>query len=409
MFCHFVCRDADPNPTARTSAHGASVRPATAVSRGLGRPRLVPTSVDNACESRALRGRYLIGMHVTPDTCTFSRPSPRPSRARSCGLPVRLWLGALTCLTLLSAIFVAEITRAAPVIWPDTRVAIVRPPRKSFDGVVALMQRELTAAGHDVRVIELPPSADAKGSAAALSELDEFQPHVIATGGEHVTERVLEAVPRTPVVFFMLVNADSAPFMQRSSPHFQRVCGVTSDSNHARQIDWISKIDPSCKKIGVIHSARLTPTLNAIVRAAKARNIETRSIVASKDGFPAAIVELNRTGCDAALMIPDSGVYNQHTIRRLILWGLRQKKPVWAFSRNIVKAGALGGLFYDKTDVAGRTVETIQAIVEGAKPSAVGVRYPHRILRVLNADTAKQIDLRLNRRNLDPDVEWIQE
>lgn len=310
---------------------------------------------------------------------------------------------------MLSAISVVETTRAALPILPDTRVAIVRPPRKSFDGVVALMKRELIAAGRDVCVIELPPSGDTKGSAAALSELDEFQPDIIATAGEKMTQRVLEAVPRTPVVFFMLVNADSAAFMQSSSPHFQRVCGVTSDSPRARQMEWISKIDPGCKKIGVIHSVRLRPTVNAIVQVAKERNIETQSIVASKDGFPDAINELNRTGCDAALMIPDSGVYNQHTIRRLILWGLRQKKPVWTFSRNIVNAGALGGLFYDKTDVAGRTVETIQAIMEGAKPSTVGVRYPHRMLRVLNADTAKQIDLKLNRRNLDPDVEWIQE
>lgn len=351
----------------------------------------------------------MIQMHVTPNSRTSSRRRSRLSRPRPCGLPERLWLGALTCLTLLSAIFVVETARAALPILPDTRVAIFRPPRKSFDGVVALMKRELIAAGRDVRVIELPPSADAKGSAAALSQLDEFQPDVIATAGEKVTQRVLEAVPGTPVVFFMLVNADSAAFMQRSSPHFQRVCGVTSDSPLARQMEWISQINPGCKKIGVIHSARLTTTVNAIVRAATACNIKTQSIVASKDGFPDAIIELNRTGCDAALMIPDSGVYNQHTIRRLILWGLRQKKPVWTFSRNIVKAGALGGLFYDKTDVAGRTVETIQAIVDGAKPSAIGVRYPHRILRVLNADTAQQIDLKLNRRDLGPDVEWIKQ
>ena len=318
-------------------------------------------------------------------------------------------LCALNCLTLLNAIFFAETARAALPMLPDTRVAIVRPPRKSFDGVVALMKRELIAAGRDVRVIELPPSADAKGSAAALSELDEFQPDIIATAGEKVTQRVLEAVPRTPVVFFMLVNADSAAFMWSSSPHFQRVCGVTSDSPHGRYMEWISQIDPGCKRIGVIHSVRLTPTANAIFQAARARNIETQSIAASKDGFPDAVVELNRTGCDAALMIPDSGVYNRHTIRRLILWGLRQKKPVWTFSGNIVKAGALGGLFYDKTDVASRTAETIQAIVEGAKPSAIGVRYPHRILRVLNADTAKQINLKLNRRDLGPDVEWIKE
>jgi len=54
---------------------------------------------------------------------------------------------------------------------------------------------------------------------------------------------------------------------------------------------------------------------------------------------------LNKADYDSVLMVPDVQVFNAASVKRLLLWGVRQKTPVWGFSENVIKAGALAGQY----------------------------------------------------------------
>ncbi len=96
-------------------------------------------------------------------------------------------------------------------------------------------------------------------------------------------------------------------------------------------------------------------------------------------------------------MIPDARVYNSTTIQRLLLWGLRQKKPVWTFSANIVKAGALAGMFSDAGKTARQTAELAGGILGGVAPGKIGLRYARDVGTAVNVRTAKMIEVKLDK------------
>lgn len=124
------------------------------------------------------------------------------------------------------------------------------------------------------------------------------------------------------------------------------------------------------------------------------------SIVASRDRFPDAIAALNSSGCDGVLMIPDARVYDSPTVQRLLLWGARQKKAVWAFSANVVRAGALAGHFPDSEAVGRQAGELVGQIISGAEPAELGLQYPRQLGRAVNLNTARTIGVPMDKRRI---------
>ena len=133
-------------------------------------------------------------------------------------------------------------------------------------------------------------------------------------------------------------------------------------------------------------------------------NFKLTSGFMPKGDQPKAVEELNARECNSVLMIPDAGVYNVPNVQRLLLWGIRQKKPVWAFSASIVKAGALGGQYADAETVGQQAAELVKKVRSSTNPTQIGFQYPRRVGRAVNERTAKLIGLRLSESLLNADI-----
>jgi len=94
-------------------------------------------------------------------------------------------------------------------------------------------------------------------------------------------------------------------------------------------------------------------------------------------------------------MIPDAAIYNSASVQRLLLWGARQKKPVWSFSQSIVKAGALGGQYANDEALGRQTADLVQRILDGTPPSKLGLQFPDQIESAVNTHTSDVIELEL--------------
>lgn len=238
--------------------------------------------------------------------------------------------------------------------------------------------------------------------AESLKPLVDARPAVIVTVGIKATSLVLEAVPQTPVVFCMVPNAIDASFMARGNPHLTRIRGVTTEVLPAEQIGWISRLSPRVRHLGILSSDRSKRTVQAIVEAAdKHGRIKVTVIQAKKDAFPAAIDALNGKKCDGVLMIADASVYNAANVKRLLLWGLRQKHPVWTFSGNLVKAGAFAGLHIDEVLIGRQIADVVQEVVKGKKPPAGRLYFPRQLDSAVNERTAEMIGVSISRRDLE--------
>lgn len=272
------------------------------------------------------------------------------------------------------------------------------PYRPAADAIVAGVR----AGGWECVLVELPE--DDAGQREAVERLSKLQPVLVATGGATATTQALAWIADVPVVFFMVPNALDAAFLEPGRPYRARVAGVSSDVAPAEQLDWIARTRRGIKRIALLSSSRTRRTATALEQAGRERGIEVVTIQAARDAFPTAIEALNANHCEGVLMIPDAQVYNSPNVERLLLWGVRSKKPVWTFSENVVKAGAFAGLYCDSEAVGAQTAKLINDILSGSRAEQIGLRHVQQVGRAVNVHVAQMIGADLNSLGLDASV-----
>jgi ABC-type uncharacterized transport system substrate-binding protein len=303
----------------------------------------------------------------------FARRFKRPFAATS-GLA---WAALMLCAGPSASVLGSE--------PEDDRVVVVAGHQSSYRQAARALVETLRDADADVLLLQLA-SDDEGDSAKVVAQLRNAQPRLIATAGgtatvlvlDHVpgvptaTVLVLDHVPGVPVVPFMVPNLLDASFAVPDSRFHSRVAAVAADVSPVDRIKRIRQLHPGCRKLGVLYSPRTTRTIEAITTAAASFGMVVVPIQADASQFPEAIAALNQEACDAALMIPDARVYNAANVQRLLLWGLRQKKPVWAFSASVVKAGAAGGQYVEPEAVGREAARLVQRILRGQAPNTFG-------------------------------------
>jgi ABC-type uncharacterized transport system substrate-binding protein len=316
-------------------------------------------------------------------------------------------IGLLSGRVAAGALIAAVLLVGAPGARGDenaVRVAVVYGPSETYERGSAALIRKLEAAGRTCTSIALPVGDDAQMK-QSLAELAAFKPTLIAAGGTAAALHAIEAVPDVPVVFFMVPNGRDAPFMAAGHPGRGRVCGVAADVSPDKQIEWVRRTHPTAGRIAVLCSERTRETAAAIERAGRERGLHVVLIRTSADRFVDAVKELDEARCDGVLMIPDSSVYNSATVKRLLVWGARNRKAVWTFSRNVVKAGAFSGLCCDSEAVGRQAADLVERVVQDGDVHQIGLQYPQETSQSVNVHTAKMIGVEDAVRSLPASVE----
>ncbi len=308
-------------------------------------------------------------------------------------MTVRRW--RLIAVTVWVCACLAVPDRSARGDDPDVRVVVLCGPQRTYRQAASALRDSLASAGCQSLLVELPKNGEGPILDEALRQLVEANPTVIAAAGSNATSLALATVPDVPVVFFAVPNVLDAEFSAPGRVDRGRVAGVAADVSPAEQIAWITRLHPQARKLGLLHSRRTRLTAEAISRAAAQRGISVATIESDKGEFAGSIDALNQQGVDGVLMIPDAKVYNSASVQRLLLWGIRQKKPVWAFSAGVVKAGALGGQFADNQAVGEHAAELIQQVIRSEPVGKLGVQYPRKTGRAVNERTAEIVSINL--------------
>ena len=106
-------------------------------------------------------------------------------------------------------------------------------------------------------------------------------------------------------------------------------------------------------------------------------------------------------------MIPDATIYNGASIQHLLVWGIREKRAVFAFSDKIVKAGALAGILTSPADVGRKTSEVVDQIIAGKSPDDIGIVYCEQVSRAINSHTARMISAPIDEARRDKDIQIL--
>lgn len=278
---------------------------------------------------------------------------------------------------MLLACSVATATDSA-----NLRVAIVHGQASSYQPAATAIEAALEKKNVTVLRVVLPKKA--KDRVQILRQLNEFDPDAIASGGAQTTAFVSKHLPSTPQCYFMVPNPLDLPQENPNLP------GISGDIDPEEQCDWIIKTVPKAKRIAILYSERSKRTAEHFIKTGAQRGLTFVSIRTSLDNFMLGIDTLTAEKVDGVLMLPDAAIYSAQTVQRLLVWGIREQKPIWTFSPKLVEAGALASVHPDVPAIGKRTAEIVLKVARRQSPSR-NIEYAPQSHRAINIRTAELI------------------
>lgn len=252
-----------------------------------------------------------------------SPDAPLPHRPQHLGIPLLLLLGTLVTTHAVEIVSVVSSDAA--------------PYRAAHEALV----RRLVQDGHRVRAVGMEHlvtnGLSALGSPACVVAIG--SPAAIWLHGQK---------PATPLTYCLVGNPERAGLL---TPPM--ASGVTTDIPLADQVALLRETLPAARTIGVLYreSDADSRQLTALLRTRLPEGVELQAVAIDQHPTPAAAIDALLTRhIDLVWTSPDSTIWNEATVRSLLLTALRRKIPVFGFSTAFVRAGALVGVGLDPAD-----------------------------------------------------------
>lgn len=270
----------------------------------------------------------------------------------------------------------------------DIRVAVITsqdaPP---YQDVAAGFRESLKSEGFNITVDHYALSGNADKASEAIRRITQHPPRLILTIGTLATQTALREAGDIPIVASLVPNLDAL----RQS---KNVTGVDIDFPLATQFEWMHKLLPDIKTIGVLYNPKENEAkIDAAAQAAQKEGLTLLpKEVTTPRALPDAIESLTKH-VDILWGITDQLVLSPQTAEAILLFSFRNKVPFAGLSSSWVKAGALYALDRDYTDLGAQCGELAIKILRGTKPNALVIVPLRKVLYSLNQKTAGQMNL----------------
>jgi putative ABC transport system substrate-binding protein len=241
-------------------------------------------------------------------------------------------------------------------------------------------------------VLTFDLEGDKDNAPGVLAALRRANPDLIVTVGSLATAVVLgDTMQRAPVVFSMVLYPRQSEFL--SEPN-RSVTGVALDVPVEVQLEYVRKLVPAARRLGVLyHAAETGLVVEAARRIAPTHGLSlVTRVVEQPANAVTALGELMEE-VDVVWSVADSHVFTPQTTSALILAALRRRVPLIGLSTAHVRSGALATLFCDYEDVGHQTGELVGRVLDGARPEDLPVAGPRKVSLGLNLRTAQHLGL----------------
>lgn len=202
----------------------------------------------------------------------------------------------------------------------------------------------------------------------------------------------------TPILFSVVLNPVKLKLIDSWTKTGRNLTGIALNVPYKIQFDWIRKILPDAKHIGIIYKMEYSRKyIEKAEKAAKRLGLKLifQKIDEIKDVIP-TLKDLYKHS-DILLGIPDLGVYNHKTLKQILLFTLRNRMPFMGISEQYVKAGAFFCLAVDYREQGEVAAEMAEKILKGSDPAGMPVRRPRNVKLSINKKTAKRLGIKINR------------
>lgn len=223
---------------------------------------------------------------------------------------------------------------------------------------------QATSAMGGVEVVIKELSSIKKSDLDALSSDDVC----LAIGAKAAVGIGRELDPSVPLIYTMVSDPEGLGLRGRAN-----TAGVSADVSPADQFALLKEAYPNAKSIGMLYRSSSEWSMS-IFRLAQEQLPGGWSIQAidmdqySSDSEAVAALIAQRT--DFAWMISDHKVYSPATVKALLIASIKNKLRVFAFSPQVVKAGALIGVGIDPVEQGQSAGQMVIAVLRGGISAA---------------------------------------
>jgi putative tryptophan/tyrosine transport system substrate-binding protein len=298
------------------------------------------------------------------------------------------WCNRIKWLAIWATVLLAVSLSPGRAVCEDLRMAVITsldtPPYEDVaTGFLEFIKKEGVIADFEHYGL----SGNAGKASEVIRQIKKKPPRLILTIGTLATQTALREVDDIPIVAGLVSNMDE---LRKS----KNATGVILDFSLMTQFEWMHKLMPEIKIIGVLYNPKENQAkIDAAIQAAKKEGLTLMpKEVETPRALPDALESLARR-VDLLWGINDQLVLSPQTAEAILLFSFRRGVPFVGLSSSWVKAGALYALDRDYKDLGAQCGELTIKILQGTKPSMLAIVPPRRTLYSLNQKTADHMKL----------------
>jgi hypothetical protein len=239
------------------------------------------------------------------------------------------------------------------------------------------------AAGSGHRIVDAGSPAEGLDE-AALAAAD-----LVVASGEAAAAAVLQLAARPTLA--VLIGRERFAALRSRHPQ-ARLSAITLDQPVERQLRLLRAVLPASARLAALLGEGDAAFGAELERAAAAAGLQFawRAVASDDEVIPG--LEALLPDCDALLAVPDPLLSSPAAARAILLTSYRFQKPIVAFSRAYVEAGALAALFTTPEQVAAEVAAWLRTQA-GAAPQLPPPRAPASFEIAVNRQVARALGL----------------
>ncbi len=163
--------------------------------------------------------------------------------------------------------------------------------------------------------------------------------------------------------------------------------------SYCRQIQFINTLNKNWKIVSILYSQDKPIDSKKIQQCAKKHGMKTH--ISSLSAQENIKIKLNHAlrNSDVLLALPDSSIYNSNTVKNILLTSYRHRKPVIAFSKNFVNAGALASIHSNTEQIAYSASKLIKNYFDAEMIFQSSINHPKKFSIDINRQVFWALDI----------------
>jgi len=309
-------------------------------------------------------------------------------RSTAAGIAQRRWSRARRWARWLPVLALAACTAPAEARISVLTVMVEQHPAHE-EVMSALRARLGEALDRRISLRTISGNEFSQGNGRRLTKLPD---DLILTLGTEPATTVLRANPAEPVLCGLLPRAAYRAALPPNGPAGRR-SAIFLDQPYTRQIQLVRMVLPGITRLGVVLGPEGRRDESSIRSAAGNLDLRLERILDERQIVSALHRVMDVS--DALLVVPDSQVFNQHTAQSVLLTAYRRGRPVFAYSRAYVTAGALAAVYTTPAQVGQQLADALLAYEASPDRRLPAAAYPRLFEVEVNERVAHSLGIEI--------------